>query len=119
MYIPVPATLLYINPACKWPDWLDVVKLLIEEYGVDPNVTTNSNQSLLHYACRCDCIDIVNYLIKKCLNQLLQEWPNAGRGAACGPWSIFCGPYLTDSNLRPEQIYSSVAKRPAMTSCIN
>ena len=73
MYIPVPVTLLYIKPVNGLIGWMLIVKLLIEEYGGDPNVTTKSNQSLLHYACRCDCIDIVNYLIKKCLNPLLRD----------------------------------------------
>ena len=40
-----------LHQACN-KGWLDVVKLLIEKYGCDPNVRTRSNQSVLHCACR-------------------------------------------------------------------
>ena len=53
-----------LHQACK-RGWLDVVKLLIEEYGCDPNVRTRSNKSVLYYACQYGHIDIAEYLINK------------------------------------------------------
>jgi ankyrin repeat protein len=52
-----------LHQACK-QGWLDIVEMLIEEYGFDPNVVTKSNENLLHYACRYGHIDIVKYFIK-------------------------------------------------------
>jgi ankyrin repeat protein len=53
-----------LHQACK-QGWLDIVEILIEKYGCDPNMVTNSNQSLLHYACLYGHIDIVTLLIEK------------------------------------------------------
>ena len=56
-----------LHQACK-QGWLDIVEMLIEKYGCDPNMTTKSDESLLHYACQCDIcdnIDVVKYLINK------------------------------------------------------
>jgi ankyrin repeat protein len=50
--------------ACRYGR-IDIVKLLIEKYGCDPNVVTKSNESLLHYACQYGHIDIVTLLIEK------------------------------------------------------
>ena len=63
-----------LHQACR-QGWLDIVMLLIEEYGGDPNVKTKrSNQSLLHYACQYGRIDVVQYLInKQHLNPLLRD----------------------------------------------
>ena len=62
-----------LHQACK-QGWLDVVKLLIEKYGCDPNVRTRSNKSVLHHACQCGHIDIVEYLINEWhLDPLLRD----------------------------------------------
>ena len=62
-----------LHQACR-QDWLDVLKLLIEEYGGDPNVVTKSNESLLHYACLYGDTQIAEYLITKHhLNPLLRD----------------------------------------------
>ena len=53
-----------LHQACK-QGWLDIVEILIERYGCDPNMVTESNQSLLHYACQYEHIDIVTLLIEK------------------------------------------------------
>ena len=56
-----------LHQACK-QGWLNIVEMFIEEYDCDPNVTTKSDESLLHYACQCDSIDacgnidVVKYL---------------------------------------------------------
>jgi ankyrin repeat protein len=46
-------------------DCINVVELLIEKYGCDPNVMTKNKENLLHYVCRSGNIDIVKYLINK------------------------------------------------------
>ena len=56
-----------LHQACK-QGLLDIVEMLIEKYGCDPNMTTKRDESLLHYACQCDIcdnIDVVKYLINK------------------------------------------------------
>ena len=53
-----------LHQACK-QGWLDIVKLLIEVFGCDPNVTSNYHQNPLHYACRYGHIDVVEYLINE------------------------------------------------------
>ena len=53
-----------LHQACK-QGWLDIVEMLIEKYGCDPNVVTKTAESLLHYACQCDNIDVVKYLINE------------------------------------------------------
>ena len=63
-----------LHQACKWPGWLDIVKLFIEKYGCDPSVKTKSNQSLLHYACQYGNIDMIQYFVnKQHLNPLLKD----------------------------------------------
>ena len=63
-----------LHQACK-QGWLDIVKLFIEQYGCDPNVTSKYvHQSLLHYACQYGHIDVVEYLInEQHLNPLLRD----------------------------------------------
>ena len=68
-----------LHQACK-QGWLDIVEVLIEKYGCDPNVMTKNDESLLHYACQCDSIDacgnidVVKYLInKQHLNPLMRD----------------------------------------------
>jgi ankyrin repeat protein len=68
-----------LHQACK-QGWLDIVEMLIEKYGCDPNKVTKSGESVLHYACQCDktddCgnIDVVKYLINKHhLNPLMRN----------------------------------------------
>ena len=62
-----------LHQACR-QDWLDIVKILIEEYSCNPNVTRRSNQSVLHYACQYGDIDIVEYLIdEQHLDPLLRD----------------------------------------------
>ena len=62
-----------LHQACK-QGWLDIVKLFIEKYGCDPNVTNWTNQNLLHYVCQYGHIDVVEYLLKKHhLNPLLRD----------------------------------------------
>ena len=68
-----------LHQACK-QGWLDIVEMLIEKYGCDPNVVTKSHKNLLHYACQCDSIDacgsidVVKYLInKQHLNPLMRD----------------------------------------------
>ena len=62
-----------LHLACE-KGWLDVVKLMIEKCGCDPNVRTRSNQSVLHYACQYGHIDIVEYLIdNQHLDPLLRD----------------------------------------------
>ena len=74
VYPPVGDTPLH--QACK-QGWLDIVEMLIEKYGCDPNMTTKSDESLLHYACQCDTcdnIDVVKYLVNKYhLNPLMRD----------------------------------------------
>ena len=53
-----------LHQACG-QGWLDLIEVLIEKYGCDPNVMTKSNQSLLHYACRDGHVDVIKYLINK------------------------------------------------------
>ena len=53
-----------LHQACKH-GWLDIIELLIEQYGCDPNVVTENKLSLLHFACRCGHIDAVTLLIEK------------------------------------------------------
>ena len=53
-----------LHQACK-QGWLDIVEILIEKYGCDPNVVTKSGESILHYACRYGYIDAVKLLIEK------------------------------------------------------
>ena len=54
-----------LHQACK-RGWLDIVKLLIERYGCDPDVTDkNLYQSPLHYACQYGHINVVKYLINE------------------------------------------------------
>ena len=54
-----------LHQACK-QGWLDIVKLLIEEYGCDPNVTNKyAHQSPLHYACQYGHKKVVEYLINE------------------------------------------------------
>ena len=53
-----------LHQACR-QGWLDIVKLLIEEYGCDPVTSKCQRQSPLHYACRYGHIYVVEYLVKK------------------------------------------------------
>ena len=63
-----------LHRACK-RGCLDIVKLLIEEYGCDPTVRTGSNKNVLHYACGHGHIDVVKYLIdKQHVNPLLRDY---------------------------------------------
>ena len=62
-----------LHQACK-QGWLDIVEILTEKYGCDPNVVTKSNESLLHYARQCGHVDVVKYLInKQHLNPLMRD----------------------------------------------
>jgi ankyrin repeat protein len=62
-----------LHQACK-QGWLEIVEMLIEKYGCDPNVVTKSDEGLLHYACRYGHINIVKYLINKHhLNPLMRD----------------------------------------------
>ena len=63
-----------LHQACK-QGWLDIVELLIEKYGCDPDVTDNHlHQSPLHYACQYGHIDVVKYLInERGCNPLLKD----------------------------------------------
>ena len=63
-----------LHQACRH-GWLDIIKLFIEKYGCDPNVTSKyAHQSPLHYACRYGHIDVVKYLInEQHLNPLLRN----------------------------------------------
>ena len=53
-----------LHQACK-QGWLDIVEILIEEYGCDPNEVTKSGESPLHYACRYGHINIIKLLCEK------------------------------------------------------
>ena len=53
-----------LHQACK-QGWLDIVEMLIERYGCDPNVVTKSKLSLLHYACHYGHVDVIKLLIEK------------------------------------------------------
>ena len=55
-----------LHYACRYGH-IDIVKLLIDKYGCDPNVVTKSDQfeSLLHYACQYGHTNIVMLLIKE------------------------------------------------------
>jgi ankyrin repeat protein len=55
-------TLLHI--ACR-NGWLDMVKLLVEESGCDPEVKDCGKQRPLHYACRYGCLETIQYLIQE------------------------------------------------------
>ena len=63
-----------LHQACR-QGWLDIVKLLIETYGCDSDLTSKClDQSPLHYACRYGHIDVVEYLVnKQHLNPLLRD----------------------------------------------
>ena len=64
----------FLHKACRH-GWLDIVKLSIEKYGCDPNVTNWSNQSPLHYACQYGHIrHVVEYLVnEQHVNPLLMD----------------------------------------------
>ena len=54
-----------LHQACK-QGWVDIVEMLIEKYGCDPNtVVTENKLSLLHFACVYGHIDVVILLIEK------------------------------------------------------
>ena len=53
-----------LHQACK-QGWLDIVEILIEKYGCDPNVVTKSGESPLYYACRYGHINVVKLLFEK------------------------------------------------------
>jgi ankyrin repeat protein len=53
-----------LHQACK-QGWLDIVEMLIEKYGCDPNVVTKRNEGLLHYACQYGHINVITLLIEK------------------------------------------------------
>ncbi len=46
--------------------WLDVVKVLIEEYYFDPMCEDKQGKTLLHYACQGSHLNLVKYLITQC-----------------------------------------------------
>ena len=52
-----------LHQVCK-QGWLDIVEMLIEKYGCDPEMVTNNNESVLHYACLYGHTDIVTLLIE-------------------------------------------------------
>ena len=57
-----------LHQACR-QGWLDIVKILIEKYGCDPNVTSKyHHESPLDYAKRHTNIDVVEYLVNKPVN---------------------------------------------------
>ena len=53
-----------LHQVCK-QGWLDIVKLFIEIYGCDPNVTSKYHESPLHYACQYGHKKVVEYLINE------------------------------------------------------
>ena len=65
---------------CKDYEWwkstagnIDIVKLLIEKCGCDPNVMTESNESLMHYACQYGDIDVQSLLVTMMNSQRTKE----------------------------------------------
>lgn len=50
-----------LHHAC-WNGWLDVVKILIEQYSCDPNAVDDVGSTPLHWACHSST-DIVKYLV--------------------------------------------------------
>ena len=56
------------NTPLEWAAWagsLDVVKLLIEEYGADPHYVSDSG-SVAHWACAGGSLHVCQYLADKC-----------------------------------------------------
>lgn len=61
-------------------DKLAIVKYLIEEHKVDPQILTNKDESCLYIACKCGNADIVQYLLLS-YSELLDIKPLCG--ASC------------------------------------
>ena len=79
-----------LHQACK-QGWLDVVRLLIEEYGCDPNIKSKyqhqdplhywmrtalemtTDPEVINYLCKCDTVDVLSTTIARWINSKLIE----------------------------------------------
>ena len=49
-----------------WSTKLPLVKILVNEYKLDPHVKTSSGEQAVHYAAKVGAIDVLEYLIRNC-----------------------------------------------------
>ena len=110
-----------LHYACRY-DRIDVIRLLIEKYGCDPNAVTKRYEGLLHFACRYDHIDVIKLLIEKygCDPNAVTKSNESLLHYACQYGHIDVVKYLiNEQHLNPLKIKDSVNQLEPLDYAIN